>query len=170
MKYMIETDDKELATHTVRKESYYHGLIDASIITPIVRENVLDLEQFVGTNFIFEFRDGTEYKGAGTLAEFGRDSPYPYMASGGTTWEHAELKIGQTYFHEGETGCPIPEGVEFSVRCMDGVGGSAQLVDYKPKNNRSELIWEHTDVCLKVVGYKILGLKEGWTYRTKEGE
>jgi hypothetical protein len=168
MKYMIETDDEKLATHTVRKESYYHGRIDASIITPIVRENVLDLEQFVGTNFIFEFRDGIKYtkSGSGTLAEFDRDIPYPYMASGGMSWKYAELKIGQTYLHEGKTACPIPEGVEFEIMSTQ----PSETIEWRSSNNKKDLTWVHRNGFVKVVGYKVLGLQEGWAYRTKEGE
>lgn len=154
----LKTVEEAKATHTIKD----------GVIKPIDKPTEHPLAGFIGdTKHLMEFSDDEKIWREGYLLNISpRDHCIYklgiYVASGLHSikpYEYCRPATRHWHAHDGQSECPIPEGIGFRVRVINRQGNNEWMEKDLCKNSREPDIWMYSrgSQYLNVVAYQFLG-------------
>ena len=127
-------------------------------------KKIIDLSPLLNSGIDCEFSDDFEdwhiggLIGIHTSSHNKRQFYEDYLE---TNWGHCRPRMNHTMFHNGGE-CPLPEGFEVQLSYCKGV--ACNTSDYTSKR------WNDVGNNADIIGYKILGLADGYAYPWEQTE
>ena len=126
---------------------------------------IIDLSPLIESGIDCEFGDDGEKWQIGSLVfQQGPFRSNRHFEDGlhGLRWEKCRPRMNHIMFHNGGE-CPLPEGFEVEMYWRDGS-------DSYTDDDYIDLRWGNTGRQADIIGYKILGLADGYAYPWEQAE
>jgi len=132
------------------------------------KSKIIDMTHFIKSGIDCEFWSTGWEEGEDTWVPYGSlvsiDSGKYFAASSEKTtgwFSHCRPRMNHKMFHDGGE-CPLPEGFEVALYYRGGQ--AAYTIPYIDNK------WNHDGLDGDIIGYKILGLADGWAYPYQESK
>jgi len=128
------------------------------------KKKIIDLQPLLASGIDCEFKDAEydTWRVIGPLSCTFSTVKSPYQRKTSTVaWEQCRPRMDHTMFHNGGE-CPLPEGFEVQLSYCKGV--ACNTSDYTSKR------WNDVGNNADIIGYKILGLADGYAYPWEQAE
>ena len=119
-------------------------------------KKIIDMSHLIKSGIDCEFSRGDMWRMLSGLVEVqvNPGSSHHYITTIGQHWKQCRPRMNHKMFHDGGD-CPLPEGFEVEVYFRDG---SIQVCD------PTVMAWGQDKHPCDIIGYKIVGLADGWAY------